>query len=319
VRKAFVFISLIFICLCANAQNLVMNPSFEEYYQCPTGIANIEDCKHVFNPMCANSQSVWCISSPDYFNACASINSNANVPNTFTGYQIAKDGQAYVGFAGATFYREYIQIKLSESLVHGNTYPFSFYMNLANYSNITTNQVGLKFVMDSVIYSQNYLWQIMSADWVSNEYITDTAGWQLLQGEYVAKGGEQWVIVGNFYPDTLFPSIIVNSMADPSWLNYYYMYVDDFSVSTKPLKEPNVFTPNSDGINDLWKTGGNVTKISILNRWGNTVFSAENNFSGWNGEDQKGNECPDGVYYYILYNKNGTEEETHKGFITLIR
>ncbi|MEZ4891120.1 MAG: hypothetical protein R2779_11415 [Crocinitomicaceae bacterium] len=180
-RKAFVFFTFIFVCLHLNAQNLVMNPSFEEYYQCPTFSYNIEDCKYVFNPMCTNSQAVGCISTPDYFNACASVNSNQNVPYAFPGFQSARNGQAYIGFAGSTFFREYIQIQLSESLVQGNTYPFSFYANLSDYSNITTNQLGLKFVNDSVLYSQ-YLWQIMSPDWVSNEYITDTVDWQLLQG-----------------------------------------------------------------------------------------------------------------------------------------
>ncbi|MCO5260517.1 MAG: hypothetical protein M9916_10270 [Crocinitomicaceae bacterium] len=127
-----------------------MNPSFEEYYQCPTGSANIENCKYVFNPMCANSQTVGCFSTPDYFNACASIGDNSNIPYTANGYQKAKDGNAYIGFFDGIFYREYIQMKLSESLFR-SIYSFSFYTNLANY-NITTNQVGLKFVNDSVIY-----------------------------------------------------------------------------------------------------------------------------------------------------------------------
>ncbi|MCO5260836.1 MAG: gliding motility-associated C-terminal domain-containing protein, partial [Crocinitomicaceae bacterium] len=291
---------------------------FEEYYQCPTGSANIENCKYVFNPMCANSQTVGCFSTPDYFNACASIGDNSNIPYTANGYQKAKDGNAYIGFFDGIFYREYIQMKLSESLLQGSIYSFSFYANLANYSNITTNQVGLKFVNDSVIYSQ-YLWQIMSPDWVSNEYITDTVDWQLLQGEYVAKGGERWIIIGNFYPDTIFPNFVVDSTVPMAWLNYYYINIDNFSVNRTPLNKPNVFTPNGDGVNDLWTTDGNVIKISILNRWGNVVFSSENGFSGWNGNNQNGNPCSEGNYFYILENKTDTEVSTHKGFITLIR
>ncbi|MEZ4891119.1 MAG: gliding motility-associated C-terminal domain-containing protein [Crocinitomicaceae bacterium] len=133
----------------------------------------------------------------------------------------------------------------------------------------------------------------------------------------MARGGEQWVIVGNFYPDTIFPSIPAGNT--PGWVNEYYIYIDDFFVSINPLKEPNVFTPNGDGVNDLWTTDGNVIKISILNRWGNVVFSSENGFSGWNGNNQNGNPCSEGNYFYILENKTGTEVSTHKGFITLIR
>ena len=190
-----------------KAQNLVMNPSFEEYYTCPIGISHIEECKHVFNPVCANS-SQGCNSNPDYFNICADLYSKVNVPNTYyntpaSNYRSAKQGEAFIGIANgimyspidgqfSSSYREFVQIKLTTPLLAGKKYDFSFYAgtnrNKITY-NIEVNQLGIHFVNDSIIYQNMPIWHFMNADWVSNEYITDSTGWQKLSGTYTANGG----------------------------------------------------------------------------------------------------------------------------------
>jgi gliding motility-associated-like protein len=78
---------------------------------------------------------------------------------------------------------------------------------------------------------------------------------------------------------------------------------------------PNVFTPNNDGINDLWELGsfaGSAT-IEIFNRWGMKVkdvkINAEEIYK-WDGGD-----CSSGVYYYSIT----TLDETYHGFFNLIR
>ncbi|MDR9442622.1 MAG: gliding motility-associated C-terminal domain-containing protein [Schleiferiaceae bacterium] len=69
-------------------------------------------------------------------------------------------------------------------------------------------------------------------------------------------------------------------------------------------KAYNVITPNGDGLNDIWDirelVDGDDCKLTILNRWGSTVYEEES-FSGtWTGVDNGGNELDDGTYYYIL-------------------
>lgn len=66
----------------------------------------------------------------------------------------------------------------------------------------------------------------------------------------------------------------------------------------------NLFTPNNDGLNDVWDIrelmNGDRCRIQIMNRWGSPVFEDEN-FSGiWTGVDDGGNDLPDGTYYYVL-------------------
>lgn len=67
---------------------------------------------------------------------------------------------------------------------------------------------------------------------------------------------------------------------------------------------PNVFTPNADGINDIYKpvkigTAVEKTEMKIYNRWGVLVYETEKNIF-WNGylPDSK-KLVPVGVYYYV--------------------
>jgi len=66
----------------------------------------------------------------------------------------------------------------------------------------------------------------------------------------------------------------------------------------------NIFTPNGDGLNDLWDIreliAGDNCAITIMNRWGSVVYDDENFPGTWSGTDNGGNELPDGTYYYVL-------------------
>lgn len=65
---------------------------------------------------------------------------------------------------------------------------------------------------------------------------------------------------------------------------------------------PNVFTPNGDGINDLFQpyllAGVERWRLLIWDRWGQSVFQGEWN-RPWDGETPRGS-APEGVYYYVL-------------------
>ena len=101
-----------------------------------------------------------------------------------------------------------------------------------------------------------------------------------------------------------------------------------------PYELPNVFTPNNDGVNDLFipKTGtsanpkANVDRIdmTIFNRWGNTMYTTEDPEINWDGKNKNNNrECADGVYYFVcdvyIITLNGIEKFNIKGAVTLIR
>jgi gliding motility-associated-like protein len=81
---------------------------------------------------------------------------------------------------------------------------------------------------------------------------------------------------------------------------------------------PNVITPNSDGINDLFEIQNlpENTEVIILNRWGNVVFSSTNYQNNWDGKDTSGKELADGVYTYKFTTEKGT---IGYGFVHLIK
>ena len=87
---------------------------------------------------------------------------------------------------------------------------------------------------------------------------------------------------------------------------------------------PNVFTPNGDLVNDIFKIealGGEVEEGYIFNRWGNIVFTFNPSSLSWDGHDQKtGLLVQDGVYTYLVYFKPAytTRERLH-GFVNVIR
>ena len=66
---------------------------------------------------------------------------------------------------------------------------------------------------------------------------------------------------------------------------------------------PNVFTPNGDGINDLFtlQTKGLKTlDVEIFNRWGQKITEWHTVNGGWDGRSSSGVICSDGTYYFIV-------------------
>jgi FOG: PKD repeat len=90
------------------------------------------------------------------------------------------------------------------------------------------------------------------------------------------------------------------------------------------LTVPNVFTPNGDGVNDLYfmKTT-NLSEVNavIYDRWGHLVYKldGESNIA-WDGKNQQGQDVSEGTYYYIIKakGKDGKDYE-EKGTISLFR
>ncbi len=86
---------------------------------------------------------------------------------------------------------------------------------------------------------------------------------------------------------------------------------------------PNVFTPNGDGLNDVFRVLGNTGGIrgyslSIFNRWGACIFVSSDKHQGWDGR-YKGSEAPLGTYVYMLeYNVDGIPYR-QKGNFHLLR
>lgn len=87
---------------------------------------------------------------------------------------------------------------------------------------------------------------------------------------------------------------------------------------------PNIFSPNGDNDNSLFKItaiGYENYHLEIYDRWGIKVFESNDANLHWNGKiDNTKQDVPDGTYYHILsIRKQMGIEEKHKGFLMLTR
>ncbi|MFZ1786583.1 MAG: PKD domain-containing protein [Ferruginibacter sp.] len=94
------------------------------------------------------------------------------------------------------------------------------------------------------------------------------------------------------------------------------MFIDVLKI---PLI-PNTFSPNSDGINDLWKIQYldeyKNSLVQVFTRAGQKVFECRGSYKAWDGS-YKGKELPMDTYYYIIEPGNGRDPVT--GYVTLIK
>ncbi len=324
-----IYLSVILFCVSFSlcSQNLVPNPSFEDTIGCPNTFSQINLAPPWFNP--ALHPDVTPKPTPDYFNQCDTSN-KFGIPDNIFGYQYAKEGIAYAGIyvlnLGFSNVREYIEVKLIDTLINSKKYYVSFYVNLAESSKYAMKNMGAylskEIVIDSTALYLPYIPQITNS--LNNPPISKTK-WTLISGTFIASGGEKYITIGNFKDDT--DTILVENNASV----HSYYYIDDVSVvlyedtaETETNSEifiPTAFTPNNDGQNDILYVRGGLKnmEIKIFNRWGLKVFETNEQSRGWNGV-YKGEKQPTANYVYMFKGTTTQGKEiTKNGVVSLIR
>lgn len=111
-------------------------------------------------------------------------------------------------------------------------------------------------------------------------------------------------------------AIDTNNNIDTTAAFTYCLGIDD----CPRYRLPNVFTPNSDNINDFFVPFPGYTSVErvemqIFNRWGVLVFETVDPEIRWDGRDKNTNSlCPEGVYFYrcVVYENVGSPESTEQ-------
>ncbi len=297
-----------------SGQNLVINGNVETITGCPIQIDMVNNA----TPWYSTNDN-----TPDLFNACSIT---CGVPHNNFGYQNALSGDGYLGFALYSIFnpgREYLTCKIQSPLVSQKKYCLTFNINLSNlwYNALAIDKIGVFFSTNNVSWNTFDLApvnpQLQTQD---NIFFTDTLNWSQISFEYIANGGEEYITIGNFIP-----FLNVNFQPIDSLASTAYYYIDDVSLvccdadsceiepPLTPLTIPNFFTPNNDGVNDVFKIESLVpnSSLTILNRWGSAVYKSTNYQNNWDG----GN-CTEGVYYYIVNTADGKQ---YKGTVTILR
>lgn len=214
-----------------SAQNLVPNPSFEEYDDCPGDFSQSSKEFKVRYWQSAN------LGTPDNFNNCSL--GEADVPHNWAGVSMAYQGKGYAGIYlwmnSKNNYREYLQSKLNQSMLKDSLYEIEFHFKLSSYSKYSIDRIGL-MLTDSLITVKHD--QVISAQptisIIQDSALTKETGyWETARQVYRAKGGEQFVTIGNFFDNAATHHYFIRftpvqqSMLEKS----AYYYIDDVKIT----------------------------------------------------------------------------------------
>lgn len=99
--------------------------------------------------------------------------------------------------------------------------------------------------------------------------------------------------------------------------------VEIFDLCDYPVHMPNVFTPNGDHINDIFRipldNKNKLNGLKIYNRWGKLIFQTSNPSAGWDGTYLNEPLGTDTFIYFVEMTGLSGRRVTKKGYVTLIR
>lgn len=97
-------------------------------------------------------------------------------------------------------------------------------------------------------------------------------------------------------------------------------YTKQFTVYNQ-LVVPNFFTPNNDGIDDLFyvpTNGSTQFRLLVFSRSGVEIYKSESTVISWDGRQSSGVLAERGTYYYVIQTISGAINYTAKGFVMVI-
>ncbi len=159
--------------------------------------------------------------------------------------------------------------------------------------------------------------------------ISDCENGVILSGN--GEGTLNWVAAS-----TLSNPELASTLANPTVTTTYTLMATQGNCSASDQVEveadcvsifiPNVFTPNNDGFNDVFRVilrGAKEYHLQIFNRWGDIVFESNNPNEPWTG-GKNGYFVPDGTYLWIIHALDATNQPLLKqgnssGTVTILR
>ncbi|MBK8699564.1 MAG: gliding motility-associated C-terminal domain-containing protein [Saprospiraceae bacterium] len=98
--------------------------------------------------------------------------------------------------------------------------------------------------------------------------------------------------------------------------------VDEDSLECTNLLLPGAFTPNGDGVNDVYNISNNfiideLNGFEVMDRWGSVLFRSVDKLEGWDGS-YLGNACEPAMYVYrVNYSCKGQSHQKMGNFVLL--
>lgn len=196
--------------LSSNAQNLIHDGSFEVKNQCPvspigkaTGYKTMDYLKYWY------AINEW---EADYFNTCQRPPTKEDNDVNMIEFYEPYEGDGYIGIRATTFgsrYREdntatYAMTKLKEPLQEGRNYEVEFYATLYKGSTVAVANLGIYLSHDSIPDQRGLSEKLriegepVEPQFEHKTIINNSREWTKVKGSFTAKGGEEFLVIGNF-------------------------------------------------------------------------------------------------------------------------
>lgn len=239
---------LLFFATRCEAQNLVPNHSFEVR----------DSCLEVNTAYTLGTGPLgWFTAggTGDYFMSCIPDGGFNDVPLSSVAFQYAQEGECYVGvitYAQATGVREYFMIQLAQPLVTGQVYYASFYASPTwggpePQVFLASSNIGMLFTTQPRHWSNTDPWPTggnfahVHHPWL----ITDTVGWTLVSGTFVADSAYQYLMIGNHFDNSMTDTL---HFADFPWDPRAHTLIDNVCVTSDPKGCPLALGVPDDGL-----------------------------------------------------------------------
>ncbi len=216
---------------CGWTQNLVPNPNFTVYAECPYTKGQIKLAEPWYSP---NGKTT------DFIHSCGE-RGYLGIPENAWGYQHPAAGSGYagirtwlhpsLGFRGEV-YREYLAVQMKDTLEKGEMYYISFKVSVGDSAQYISDDIGLAF-SDTIFPNINLLEFTPAISNPDSRFINHFNDWLLVDGFYEAKGDELHLVIGNF-KDNEHTSLQKSPGDERPELGTYF-YIDE--VVVEPCKQ----------------------------------------------------------------------------------
>jgi len=269
--RTLIFSLTLFTCACLKIQaqvNYVLNPSFEQYSNCPVITSEIKYANYwngidstwspggaYFGPICL----------PDYCNICDTTHLgipevDVNIPCNvyFCHYPRTGNGMVQVrmlidptGPADNVDIRDYLQGRLYKPLTAGKNYCVTFYTTLEQISSYAIDKIGAYLDDGSIDIGQDSAGcanpqTAYSPQIYASAIIADTLNWVQVQGLFTASGTETFITIGNFF-DFAHTDKVAFGVTGSGIVFYLIDDVSVIEIGAKPDAGPDAYvSPGSD-------------------------------------------------------------------------
>lgn len=315
---------------------------FENYLSLPNGLGEWYRIRGVSNPS-SDGQA-----SPDYFHILG--NASCDLPETPYAMLQPKEGQAVMGIevsgTNEAILREYLTIVLDQPLHAGKNYEFKISWSngkltpISN-SGLAINGMGFLFTEQMPVQTSalpivnepqfTFSRPIFSETWVESkiQFRADVAAKYITIGLFGSNGGRALKTAARSGQKVAY-YFFDDARIDPLPDSLDFTEPKIFDGMINPIEAvgkdevfvPNSFSPNEDGLNDVFLSNSyeiDGWNLTVFNRWGSQVFQSKSALEGWDGKFN-GKSVEMGSYYWTLIYKNESGRRSERqGFVNVLR